>query len=84
MTTTVAAIADLLRSVPCVDAPLVTRAAWFDRKADVFDRIAEAAERRALGVPNDTWPDADREQVEAQRMAMHARALASLIRRGRA
>jgi hypothetical protein len=67
--TTSAAIADLLRSVPCVDAPLVTRAAWFDRKADVFDRLAEAG-----------GPD----EVEAQRMALHARAVASLIRRGRA
>ena len=67
--TTNAAIADLLRTVPCVDAPRVTRAAWFDRKAYVFDRIAEAGE-----------PD----EVEAQRMAMHARAVASLIRQGRA
>jgi hypothetical protein len=66
---TVAAIADLLRSVPCVDAPLVTRAAWFDRKADVFDAIADAG-----GL----------DEVEAQRMAMHARATAALIRRGRA
>jgi hypothetical protein len=67
--TTTAAIADLLRSMPCVDAPTVTRAAWFDRKADVFDRIAAAG-----------GPD----EVEAQRMAIHARAVASLIRRGRA
>jgi hypothetical protein len=69
MTTTVAAIADLLRTVPCVEAPRGIRAAWFDRKAEVFGRIAEAG-----GL----------EEVEAQRMAMHARALASLIRQGRA
>ena len=69
MSATVAAIADLLRSVPCVDAPLVTRAAWFDRKADVFDAIADA------GGP---------EAHEARRMALHARATAALIRRGRA
>jgi hypothetical protein len=67
--TTSAAIADLLRSVPCVDAPLATRAAWFDRKADVFDAIADA------GGP---------EVHEARRVALYARATAALIRRGRA
>ena len=67
--TTTAAIADLLRSMPCVDAPLVTRAAWFDRKADVFDAIADGC-----------GPDA----AEARRLALHARATAQLIRRGRA
>jgi hypothetical protein len=67
--TTTAAIADLLRSIPSVDAPLVTRAAWFDRKADVFDAIADA------GGP---------EAAEARRLALHARATAQLIRRGRA
>jgi hypothetical protein len=66
--TTTAAIADLLRSIPSVDAPLVTRAAWFDRKADVFDAIADAGGRDA---------------AEARRMALHARAVASLIRRRR-
>jgi hypothetical protein len=55
--------------MPCVDAPTVTRAAWFDRKADVFDAIAEAG-----------GPDAP----EARRRALHARAVASRIRRGRA
>jgi hypothetical protein len=67
--TTSAAIADLLRSVPCADAPLVTRAAWFDRKADVFEAIADAA-----------GPEAH----EARRLALHARATAALIWRGRA
>jgi hypothetical protein len=64
-----AAIADLLRSMPSADAPTVTRAAWFDRKADVFDAIA------AAGGP---------EAVEARHVALRARATASLIRRGRA
>jgi hypothetical protein len=54
--------------MPCVDAPLVTRAAWFDRKADVFDQIAD------VGGP---------EAHEARRLALHARATAQLIRRGR-
>jgi hypothetical protein len=71
--TTIAAIADLLRSVPCVDAPLVTRAAWFDRKADLFDAIADA-------IADAAGPEA----AEARRLALHARATASLIRRGRA
>jgi hypothetical protein len=64
-----AAIADLLRSIPSVDAPLVTRAAWFDRKADMFDAIADAGGLEAH---------------EARRLALHARATAQLIRRGRA
>ena len=66
--TRTAAIADLLRSLPGADAPLVTRAAWFDRKADVFDAIAD---------------DGGAEAAEARRLALHARATAQLIRRGR-
>jgi hypothetical protein len=67
--TIVVALTELLRSVPCVDAPMEHRAAWYDRKAEVFDRIAE---------------DGGPEAIEAERMALRARATASLIRRGRA
>lgn len=54
--TTVRLISSLLRDVPPHTASLGERAAWFDRKADVFDRIstedsalAEEAARLAEG-----------------------------------
>jgi hypothetical protein len=66
--TTTAAVADLLRSMPGVDAPLVTRAAWFDRKAAVFDQLADAGGAEA---------------AEARRVTLHARATAQLFPAGK-
>jgi hypothetical protein len=66
---TTADIAGLLPSMPGAAALPAVRAAWFGRKVNVFDQIAEA------GGP---------EAVEARHLALHARATAALIRRGRA
>jgi hypothetical protein len=64
-----AALTVLLRTMPSLDAAPEERAAWFDRKADVLDLIAALHGPDAAG---------------AHRLALHARAHAQLIRRGRA
>ena len=64
--TTVRLISSLLRDVPPHNASLGERAAWFDRKAEVFDRIS--TEDKALA-------------EEAARLAEGARAVADRLRR---
>jgi hypothetical protein len=63
---TVRLISSLLREIPPTDCPVAERATWFERKAELFDRIS--SEDRSL---------AD----EAARLAQGARAEADRLRR---
>jgi hypothetical protein len=65
MRSTAAEIAELLRLMPNVEAPSDVRAAWFERKAQLFERIAEAG-----------GPDA----ADAHRLALGAHVRATRIR----
>lgn len=67
-TSIAAAIVALLKTMPGVNAPADERAAWFDTKATVLDRIAAN--------PNTTADDA----VKAADMAKAARLSAHTIR----
>jgi hypothetical protein len=60
------ALTELLRLMPNVEAPADVRAAWFDRKGEVLDLIAD------VGGPD---------SAEAHRLALHAHAHAARIRR---
>lgn len=64
---TVRRITALLREILPVTASPEVRAAWFERKADVFDAIAARDVHRA---------------EEARRLAQNARLQAEQIRRG--
>jgi hypothetical protein len=63
---TAAALTELLRLMPNIESPADVRAAWFDRKGEVLDLIADAG-----------GPDA----AEARRLALRAHAHAARIRR---
>ena len=63
---TVRLISSLLREIPPATGTAEERAAWFDRKAEVFDRIS--TEDKALA-------------EEAARLAEGARAVADRLRR---
>jgi hypothetical protein len=65
---TVRRITALLREIPSLTASAEVRAAWFERKADVFDEIAARDAYRA---------------EEARQLAKDARLRAEQIRRGR-
>lgn len=65
---TVRRITALLREIPPLIASPEVRAAWFERKADVFDEIATRDVHRA---------------EEAHQLARDARLRAEQIRRGR-
>jgi hypothetical protein len=66
MMTAAAALNDLVRLMPTVEAPADVRAAWFDRKGEVLDLIAGEGGQIA---------------AEAHRLALHAHAHAARIRR---
>ena len=65
---TVRLITSLLRDTPPTDADPIQRAAWFDRKADIFDRIAtddKALAEEAAQLAEGARAEADRLRREA-------------------